>query len=182
MQKIMRKTLLASTVIAALGVCGLASAQATGNTAPDTYPYGITVRGGVAIPADSSLSDAGNVLGNLGLEYTLAKSLLATGDTYFALDYFFRGFGGGDSDGSAVPFTLNQRFYTGNKEFRSYFFVGVGATYITTNMGNGTAITLRGGVGQELGPRVIAEIGAYVSDKAAGARANAFTFNVGYRL
>lgn len=165
-------------MLAAFGVASVASAQSGINN--DLYPYGITLRGGVAVPVDKSLTNVASALANIGVEYDLRKPLLKNGDTYLAFDYFFKGFGGG-SGGSVLPITLNQRVYTSIADYRSYFIFGVGVSFIHVN-GTGTALTARLGVGQELGPRTIAEIAAYLSDRAGGARANAITFNIGYRF
>jgi hypothetical protein len=174
----MRKSLTLAAMVAAFGVASIASAQSGINN--DLYPYGITLRGGVAVPLDRSLTNVSSALVNLGAEFDLRRPLLKNGDTYVALDYFFKGFGG-SGGGSVLPLTINQRVYTSVADYRSYFFFGVGASFINV-AGNGTALTARGGVGQELGPRVIAEIAAYLSDRAGGARANAITFNIGYRF
>lgn len=173
----LRKFGSAALILAALGVSGAALADDEGQY----YPNAITLRAGIAVPVDKNISDyMGNALVNVGVEYLLQRPLLSNGDTYLSLDYFFKGFGGKEQ-GTVLPFTINQRVYTSNAEFRSYYFFGIGATYFDT-FSTGTAITFRGGVGQELGSRIIAEIAAYISDSANGNRANAITFNVGYRF
>jgi hypothetical protein len=172
----MRKSLNAAAVVAALGVFGAANAQ----THADLYPYGITVRAGVAVPIDRSLTNVANALANIGLEYELRTPLLRNGETYLSADFFFKGFGG-NGNGTVIPVMINQRVYTSIADQRSYFFFGVGAAFMNV-AGNGTALAARGGVGQELGPHVVAEIAAYISDRAGGARANAITFNLGYRF
>jgi hypothetical protein len=173
----MRKSLTVAALVAAFGVASVASAQ---TSTSELYPYGITLRGGVAVPIDRTLTNVASALMDIGVEYDLRTPLLKNGESYFSLDYWFKGFGG-SGGGSVMPFMINHRVYTSVADYRSYFFFGVGAAFMNVN-GNGTALAARGGVGQELGPRVIAEIAAYLSDRAGGARANAITFNIGYRF
>ena len=171
------KTVVAA--VAAFGVCGIASAQlSTGSV--DLTPYNMSVRAGIAVPIDRTLTDVGGVLVNLGLEYNLPRALLAGGESFVALDYIFRGFGTGGG-GSVLPLTLNQRIYTGNGLRRSYYFFGAGLA-MRTSGGSGSALAVRGGIGQELGPSIIAEAGIVLSEPAGNVRANAITFNVGYRF
>jgi hypothetical protein len=160
-------------------MAGAANAQATSTL--DLYPSGITARLGVAFPGERVLQDVGHVLGNIGLEYKINRPLFENGETYFALDFMFRAFSDG-TNGSAIPFTINHRMYTSDDEFRTYWFLGLGATYFDTTVGSGTALTLRGGVGKELGPRVIGEIAGLISTEAAGTHINCITVNVGYRF
>jgi hypothetical protein len=173
----MRKTLNLAAMVAAFGIAGAAVAQ---RNDADLYPYGITLRGGVAVPIDKNLTNVASALANIGVEYDLRTPLLKNGETYLTFDYFFKGFGG-NGGGSVMPIMINQRMYTSQLDYRSYFFFGIGAAFINVN-GSGTALAARGGVGQELGPRTIAEIAAYISDRAGGARATAITFNIGYRF
>ncbi|MEZ0325274.1 MAG: hypothetical protein ACAH95_05165 [Fimbriimonas sp.] len=174
----MRKTLNLAAMVAAFGIAGSAVAQSTSQS--DLYPYGITLRGGVAVPLDRNLTNVASALANIGVEYDLRTPLLKNGETYLTFDYFFKGFGGAGG-GTVLPVMINQRMYTSETTYRSYFFFGVGFAFINVN-GNGTALAARGGVGQELGPRTIAEIAAIISDRAGGARATAITFNIGYRF
>ena len=168
----------AAALVAAFGACGIASAQSSSTA--DLYPSGLTLRGGVAIPLDSSLTNVGSALGNIGVEFYI-RPLLSNGETYVAADWFFRAFGNRGGSGNVFPITVNHRVFTSDNEYRSYYFFGVGASFISVN-GNGTAITGRFGVGQELGRAVVAEIAGLLSDRAGGARANAITFNVGYKF
>ena len=121
-----------------------------------------------------------NSLANVGVEFLLPTPLLSNGETYISFDYFFKGFGG-NGGGTIMPLAINQRVYTSANELRSYYYFGIGVTFININ-GSGSALSGRFGVGTELGPATIAEIGVLLSDRAASARANAITFNIGYRF
>jgi hypothetical protein len=173
----MRRSLTAAALLAAFGICGAAAAQ---SRPEELYPTGITLRGGVAIPIDKSLTNVASALGDIGVEYTLTRPLLSAGDTFLSFDYFWKAFGG-NGGGSVSTLMLNQRVYTSEAEFRSYYFFGVGAAFVNVG-GNGTALAARLGVGQELGKAVIAEIGGYISDRTGGTRANAVTLSIGYRF
>jgi hypothetical protein len=172
------KTVVAA--MAAFGISGVAAAQVSPGTL-DMTPYNMTFRAGVAIPIDRTLTDVGSVLVNLGLEYNLPRPLLAGGESYVALDYMFRGFGSGAS-GTVFPLTLNQRIYTGGQMRRSYYFFGAGVAFASGAGRDGSGLAVRGGIGQELGPNIHTEVGLLLSEPAGGVRANAFTFNVGYRF
>jgi hypothetical protein len=167
----------AAAVLAALGTAGAASAQT--NTLNLT-PVGISVRGGVVLPLDSTLENLGNSLIGLGLEYQLPRSYLPNGETYLALDYFAPRIGG--DKGSVFPLTINQRWYDNPDGLRrNYFFLGLGAAFIDVTNSE-VAVALRGGYGIELGDRIFTEITGYVSDKAGGARANGVGLYLGYRF
>lgn len=174
----MRRMFTAAAAIAAFGVAGVASAQ---SNAPDLTPTAVTFRAGVSLPLDDKLTDVGNSLINLGLEYIPSKSLIKGGETFYSLDYFAASFQG--DRGTVMPLMINQRWYNGGPDVfrRSYLFLGVGVAFIdVTN--SGTAVAVRGGYGQELSDHIIAEIAGYISDKAGGARANAVTVCLGYRF
>ncbi len=168
---------LTTAVIATLGICGVASAQQASTL--NASPNNITVRGGVALPVDKSLSNVSNSFGNIGVEYQFGDSLFKGGETYLSVDAFFKDL----SNVIAYPVAVNQRFFTGQNAqgHRNYFFVGVGMTFVNVTS-SANAISARGGFGTELGPNIIAELGGYISDRAAGVRGNAVTFNVGYRF
>jgi hypothetical protein len=173
----MRRIISAAAILTALGVAGVASAQ---TSMIDASPNNITIRGGVALPIDQSLSNVSSTFTNIGVEYNFNNSLIKGGDTYLSVDAFFKDFNGV----AAYPVAINQRFYTGtNAEGRrSYYFVGVGMTWTDVSNQTYSAISARGGIGIELGPNIIAELAGYVSDQAGGTRANAVTINLGYRF
>ncbi|MGV3617843.1 MAG: hypothetical protein ACO1SV_21165 [Fimbriimonas sp.] len=167
----------ATAVIAALGIAGAASAQ---TSTIDLTPVGISVRGGVVLPLDSTLENLGTSLLGLGIEYTLPTSYLRTGETFLALDYFAPRFAG--DKGSVFPLTINQRWYNDvDAARRTYYFLGLGATFIDI-VNSDVAIGVRGGFGTELGDRIFAEVAGYLSDKKGGARANAVGLYLGYRF
>ena len=166
-----------AAVLAALGIAGAASAQ---TKTLDLAPVGISIRGGVVLPLDSTLENLGNSLIGLGLEYQLPTSYLKKGETFLALDYFAAQIGGGK--GAVFPLSINQRWYQDEEAARrTYYFVGIGATFIDVTSA-GTAIGVRGGFGTELGDRIFAEVAGYVSDKVGGARGNAVGLYLGYRF
>lgn len=164
---------------AVLGAASVASAQGDTRTI-DLTPAGLTIRGGVALPIDPSLTDVGASLFGLGIDYAPPRTLIRGGETYFSIDYFSARFGAGR--GSVFPVAFNYRVYDNpNALRRNYYFVGVGATFLDVQSA-GTAIGFRGGVGTELGQNIIAEITGYISDRAGGARGNAIAFYLGYRF
>lgn len=171
------RIITAAAVLAALGTAGAASAQ---TKTIDLTPVGVTVRGGVVLPLDSTLESLGNSLIGIGLEYQLNRSYLPKGETFVALDYFSPRVAG--DKGSVFPLTINQRWYTDENALRRrYYFLGIGASFIDI-VNAETAIGIRGGFGAELGDRLIAEVAGYLSDKAGGARANAVGVYLGYRF
>jgi len=175
---VMRRMFIAAATVAALGIAGAAAAQSP--TQSDLTPVNVTIRGGATIPLDSELTNLGNTLLDLGVEYQLPESLFGKlGETFVSLDYWGKGITFGQ--GSVVPLMLNQRWYVGGTQRqRSYFFLGAGVAFVDVASSN-SAVGLRGGIGQELGDHIIGEIAGYISDRAGNARANAVTFCVGYR-
>ncbi|MDR3688377.1 MAG: hypothetical protein P4L46_03285 [Fimbriimonas sp.] len=172
----MRRTLTAAAIIATLGVCGVANAQ-TNNL--DTSPNNITIRGGVALPADTSLNNVSNSFIDLGIDYQFGNSLFKGGETYLSVDAFFNDL----KNVIAWPAAINQRFYMGQNAqgHRNYFFLGIGMTWVNVTT-SGSGVSARGGLGTELGPNIIAELTGYIADQTKGVRANAVTFDIGYRF
>jgi hypothetical protein len=169
------------TICAAFAaLAGAASAQTV--RPMDFNPSGITVRGGVVLPLDSTLSDVDNLFINIGLEFQIPRPLLRSGETYLSIDYWTNSFN--DQDGTVLPIFVNHRFYQDNNKVpgaRTYWFFGLGAAIIDVTS-SGTAIAGRAGVGKELGENIIFETAVNLSDRAGGARANAVAFNIGYRF
>ena len=174
----MRTTISAAAILAAFSLAGVANAQATSSI--DASPNNITVRVGVALPIDQSLSNVSNTFSNIGVEYLFNNSLIKGGETYLSIDGFFKDFNGV----TAYPVAINQRIYTGSNPQgrRSYYFFGVGLTWTDVSNTTNNAISARGGIGTELGPNIIAELTGYISDVAGGTRANAVAINLGYRF
>jgi len=174
----MRRIINAAAVVAALGVSAAAGAQSQRTL--DVTAYGVSVRAGVALPLDSTLTDLAPTLIALGIEYQLNRPLLRGGETYFALDYWAKNLR--FEKGTVLPLTINQRVYLNNESLRrNYYFFGLGVAFINVTSSD-TAIAVRGGFGTELGPNTFAEIGGTLSDRAGGARANALTLQIGYRF
>jgi len=174
----MRRIISAAAILTAIGVSAVASAQSTSMI--DASPNNITIRAGVALPIDKSLSNVSNTFTDVGLEYNFNNSLIKGGDTYLSVDAFFFNFNGV----VAYPVAINQRFYTGTNPAgrRSYYFVGLGMTWTSVTDQTFNAISARGGMGIELGPNIIAELTGYIANEAGGTRANAITINLGYRF
>jgi hypothetical protein len=170
------RLLTAGAAIAALTICGSALAK----DQKDLYPTNITLRAGLVLPVNSDLSDAANLLGLIGVDYSLPQSFFQNGDTFISLDYWFRAFNG-NSNGSVVPLMINQRIYTTDTENRTYYFVGVGAVFM--DMGTKkTVIGARFGIGQQIGKSVVAELSGNISAEADGIAANAIIGTIGYRF
>lgn len=165
-----------AAVVAAFGVCGIASAQSSIEA-----PSNISVRIGAAIPIEKSLGDVASNFLAFGLEYQFSSSVFGGGETYIAVDYWTRTLS--DTDNRITPITLNQRWYGGTRSGgrRTYTFIGAGIAY--TNFGNSdSAFCFRGGFGVELGTNTFGEFAALVGDKAGAVRPNAITFSLGYRF
>ncbi len=173
----MRRVISAAAILTAIGATAIAGAQ---TSSIDTSPNNITIRGGVALPVDQSLSNVSNTFTNVGIEYLFNRSLIKGGDTYLSVDAFFKDFNGV----TAYPVAINQRFFTGANPAgrRSYYFVGVGLTWTSVTNKTSNGVGARGGIGIELGPNIIAELTGYISDQAGGTRANAVAINLGYRF
>jgi hypothetical protein len=181
----MRRTILLAAMAAALGVSGVASAQNSGSSV-DATPTNFTFRGGLVFPMDSGLRDVADLWGGVGVDYLFPTQLIRGGSqTYLSADWFIRGTGGGR--GNVWPIALNQRFYAGqgiyNREFRNYFFVGAGVAILDFSKSS-TKFLMRGGVGTELGPNIIAEATLTLTDKdnSTGIRGNAIGVYLGYRF
>jgi hypothetical protein len=172
------RIITAAAVLAAFGIAGAASAQ---TRTLDLQPVGVSVRGGVVLPLDNQLEDLGTSLIGLGVEYTLPQPLIRSGgETFLSLDYIAAKIGG--DKGSVFPLAINQRWYTDESAIRrSYYFFGVGATFLDLDRAE-TTIGIRGGFGTELGDRIFAEVAGFLSDKAGGARANGLGLYLGYRF
>ena len=174
----MRKIILAGATLTAISVSAIAGAQS--QTMIDTSPNNITIRGGVALPVDQSLSNVSNTFIDIGVEYLFNASLVKGGETYLSVDGFFNNFNGV----TAYPVAINQRFFTGTNPAgrRSYYFIGLGVTWTDVSDKTYNAVSARGGIGIELGQNIIAELTGYISNSAGGTRANAVTINLGYRF
>lgn len=179
-RKDMKKLHLAAFA-AALGFVGVASAQPI-----DAAPSNLTFRGGVVFPLDDNLREASDLFFGVGIDYLFPNQIIRAGnsETYFSVDWFVKGTSG--ARGNVFPLAINQRFYSDvsgiSRYGRTYFTLGLGAAVIDVNR-SATRFLVRGGVGVELGPNVVAEAIATFSDKTRdNVRANALGVYVGYRF
>lgn len=144
-------------------------------------PSGLSVRGGVVLPVDNSLENLGSNLIGIGVEYLLPTPLVrGGGETFLSLDYMAPRIGG--PKGSVWPLAVNQRWYTNSSSIRrNYAYLGLGVTFVDV-ASSGSTIGVRGGVGTELGDRIFAEVGGFLSDKVKGVNANGVGLYLGYRF
>lgn len=165
---------------AALGVATASNAFGQTQDPDALIPVNISVRLGLGLPLDNSLRDQSSLLGAFGLEYRIDNSLLRTGETYFALDFFK---GDRTDNGYIIPFTINQRFYTRQVADgrRTYAFVGAGIGFLKGDSWTQTFI-VRGGLGAELGERIFLEGALTLGDKRENISANNIGLYLGYRF
>ncbi|RYG27195.1 hypothetical protein EON82_00320 [bacterium] len=167
----------------AAAALGVATASAQTQDPDALIPVNVSVRLGVGLPIDNDLRDFSNLFIGLGLEYKSSRSLLAGGETFFALDVFK---GDRSDSGYVIPLTINQRFFTGNigDGRRTYAFVGAGVGFLKGQNNWDTALAVRGGVGADLGPRIFAEGSLTLTDRAnrAGFNGNLISLQLGYRF
>ena len=127
----MKQILYGAAIVSAIAISGLASAQY--NPSPvEVHASGLTIRGGVVIPADNNLRDFSKTLLGVGGEYSFTHEFVQGAETYLSIDWFGKTASGGK--GNIFPVCINERFYTGKSRYgkggRAYFFVGVGTTFI----------------------------------------------------
>ena len=172
---------LLTIAMASLGV--VAASNAYGQTQdPDALiPVNITVRAGIALPLDNDLRRSNSSLFAFGLEYKIDRSILRSGETYFALDFFK---GDRTDNGYIIPVTIDQRFYTrqltGGR--RTYVFVGAGIGFLKGTDRFTQTFVARGGLGAELGERIFIEGALTLGDKRQDISANNIGLYVGYRF
>ena len=173
------KMVKAAAAIAALGACAVASAQIE---KLDTTPSGLSVRAGIAISMDDSLSNTlGSSLIGLGVEYRFSSGLLKSGETYLSIDYMTKNFGG--ARGSIFPITVNQRWFMtkAGTTRRTYGFLGLGVAIVDIIDSN-TSLCFRGGFGVELGGSTFAEIALTLAEAKNNIKANTLGLYFGYRF
>lgn len=174
----MRRFLNLAGLAGTLAVSGLASAQTGGSY----YPINLSLRLGAVFPIDDRMSDLGNSLFGLGIDYRIDKSFFEGGETFFSLDWFTGTTTG--RKGNIFPIMVNQKWFTRGAEEggRSYVFVGAGAVIVDVS-GSDTVLGARAGAGMELGQAFFAEGTFYVSDRAKGdLRNTAVALWLGYRF
>lgn len=145
--------------LAAIGIVGGAMAQSD-DTRIDATPSYLTFRGGLLFPLDDNLRESSDLFGAIGIDYEFPSQLIRGSTTYFSAEWWFRTSNG--DNGNVFPLAFNQRWYTGHQNRfyeggRSYFFVGIGAAIIDVAGKSSAKWMLRGGVGTEIGPNIIAE-------------------------
>jgi len=167
-------------IAALVGVCSSAFAQNESNIL-DAYPYGISIRGGIAFPFDTNYSDKANSLIALGGDYTLKRSLVHGGESFISLDYLVKDFQGGR--GTVFPLAINQKWFTGHvgESGRSYYFLGAGVSFVDYGSSN-TVVSGRAGIGAELGEKIFIEATLFFGDRAQSIRPNAVGAYLGYRF
>lgn len=181
----MSKKLMA-LALAAMGITGIAAAQSA-DTRIDATPSYLTFRGGLLFPLDSNLRENSDLYGSLGVDYEFPTQLVKGSTTFASVDWWLRTSNG--DNGNVFPIAINQKFYSNNKgngfyaDGRSYFFIGAGVAIIDVAGKSSSKWMLRGGVGMEIGPNVIAEAIATFSDESsAKVRANGIGVYLGYRF
>ncbi|MBI3720944.1 MAG: hypothetical protein HY248_00195, partial [Fimbriimonas ginsengisoli] len=85
----MNRYVLGAALMSAIGISALAPAQYQSNKLNST-PSGVTFRGGVVFPIDSTLRDIDTTFFGVGLEYLFASSYLHTGETFLSFDWIGR--------------------------------------------------------------------------------------------
>jgi hypothetical protein len=176
----MRRILQSAALFAAIGACTVASAQQE----PAVYDAtNFSVKGGVALPLDSNLTNVASSFLALGVEYQIPQSLIPGADTYFSLDWFTKGFQGEKTN--IFPFMINARYFLGKDQLagrRHYVFVGLGVDFIDI-YSSSTVVGARAGLGTELGENIFTEAAVYVGDQATGGiHPNAVAAFLGYRF
>ena len=179
----MSKKLIAMA-LAAIGIVSGAMAQSD-DTRIDATPSYLTFRGGLVIPWDDNLREASDLFGGVGIDYEFPTQIVRGATTYFSADWWFRTSNG--DNGNVFPLAVNLRFYSNSgismyPEGRSYFFVGAGVAII--DVGKSTAKwMIRGGVGTQLGPNIIAEgVLTFSDESSTKVRANGLGVYLGYKF
>lgn len=171
--------------LAAIGIVGGAYAQSD-DTRIDATPSYLTFRGGLVFPLDDNLRESADLFGGIGLDYEFPTQIVRGATAYFSADWWVRTSNG--DNGNIFPLAVNLRWYTGGgnsyyKEGRSYYFLGAGVAIIDVGGSSSAKWMLRGGVGTQLGPNVIAEAIATFSDESdSKVRANAIGVYLGYKF
>jgi len=176
----MRRILISAAAVTALGISATATAQ-TNYPGTAYTPSNISVKIGVGVPIDSSLSDIVSTFMSVGGEFQLPTPLIKGGDTYFSVDWFTKSLSGVPSFLNA---SINERYYLGSdKEVgrRKYAFLGVGIDFLNiTNSDD--VIAGRFGLGAELGENIFTEAALYVGDQANGIHPDVVALFLGYRF
>jgi hypothetical protein len=173
----MRGIVFSAATVAACGLSTFAAAQ------PDRLNLdltGLTLRGGVMLPIDSALTDAGSVFFNIGFDWELQPGFFRPG-TALAIDFLFPSTRFQDN---IIALAFQQRFFQPMDAagLRRYFFVGLGAAHV--DIGRADIVLLgKAGFGVEVSPRTVVEATLFVSDRTrGGVNVNALMGSIGYRF
>ena len=177
----MRRILISAAAATALGIS--ASAMAQSNYPGTTYtPTNISVKAGVGIPLDSSLSNVVTTFVAVGGEFQLPTPLIKGGDTYFSLDWFTKSLTGKPS---FLNLSVNERYYIGSDSqlgHRKYAFIGAGMDFLSITTSD-NVVAFRAGLGAELGENIFSEAALYFGDKSSdGVHPSVVGLFVGYRF
>ena len=180
----MRNSFLAAATIGATVLSASAFSQVT-HTPVDATPYNISIKAGLYWPIDSNLRSVDKLFSGLGLEYLFPTQIIRGSETYLEFDALLHTTA--SSNVTVFPLTINQRFWgaPGSSLFghqgRSYFSLGGGVTWIDPK--GQAKLTLHGGVGSDIGPRIFLEASLFVSEgDNTGLRNTGALFSVGYRF
>jgi len=175
-----------AAALAAVGIVGGAIAQ-TDSTRIDATPSFLTFRGGLVFPLDNNLREASDLFAGIGIDYEFPTQLIKGSTTYASVDWWLRASNG--SNGNVFPIAINQRFYSKGSgtsmydEGRTYFFVGAGVAIIDIASKSTGKWMVRGGVGAEIGPNVIAEgVITFSDESSTKVRANGIGVYLGYKF
>ncbi len=169
----------------AVGIVGGAIAQSD-DTRIDATPSYLTFRGGILFPLDDNLRKSSDLFAGFGVDYEFPTQLIKGSTTYLSADWWLRTSSG--DNGNVFPIAINQRFYgKGGSRFyeggRNYFFAGLGVAIIDVAGRSSSKWMLRGGVGTEIGPNIIAEAVLTLSDESStNVRANGVGVYLGYKF
>lgn len=171
--------------LATIGIVGGAFAQSD-DTRIDATPSYLTLRGGIVFPLDDNLRESSDLFFGIGLDYEFQTQLIRGSTTFFSADWWLRTSNG--DNGNVFPLAINQKFYTKRESRyyeggRTYFFVGAGVAVIDVAGSSSAKWMIRGGVGMEIGPNLIAEaVGTYSDESSTKVRAAGVGVYVGYRF
>lgn len=180
----MTKKLIA-LVLATMGIIGGAFAQSD-DSRIDATPSYLTFRGGLLFPLDDNLRESSDLFGGVGIDYEFPTQMIRGFTTYFSADWWFRTSNG--DNGNVFPLAINLRKYTSKQSpyfegGRFYFFGGIGAAIIDVAGKSSAKWMLRGGVGTEIGPNLIAEGSLTWSDESdTKVRAFGLGVHIGYKF
>jgi hypothetical protein len=171
--------------LATIGIVGGAFAQSD-STRIDATPSDLTLRGGLIFPLDDNLREASDLFAGIGLDYDFRTQLIRGSTTFFSAEWWLRASNG--DNGNVFPLAINQRWYTGRQSpyydgGRFYFFAGIGAAIIDVAGESNAKWMVRGGIGAELGPNIVAEgVFTWSDESSTKVRASGLGVWIGYKF